>query len=145
MQSGDWCAQNRNAEISKNNTQRIEIMQRDSKGRFVKGVVPEGSSPFNAGVAKEMQLRSAEARKRNKTLREAMIEALQEDGGSGLTKLEVLVRKAMANHANGKLSFQDLKSLASIMGEDKLNIETNGPQVIIVSQQAVEAAKKWSK
>ena len=92
-----------------------------------------------------MQLRSAEARKRNKTLREAMIEALQEDGGNGHTKLEVLVRKAMANHANGKLSFLDLKALASIMGEDKLNIETNGPQVIVVSQQAVEAAKKWSK
>ena len=123
----------------------MEQRQRDSKGRFVKGVVPEGSSPFNAGVAKEMQLRSAEARKRNKTLREAMIEALNEDGGNGLTKLEVLVRKAMANHANGKLSFLDLKALASIMGEDKLNIETNGPQVIVVSQQAVEAAKKWSK
>ena len=111
----------------------------------MKGVVPKGSTPFSAGVAQEMQLRSAEARKRNKTLREAMIEALHEDGGGGMTKLEILVRKAMSNHANGKLSFLDLKSLASIMGEDKLNIETNGPQVIVVSQQAVEAAKKWSK
>lgn len=120
-------------------------MERDSKGRFVKGVVPEGSTPFSAGVAQEMQLRSAEARKRNKTLREAMIEALQEEGGGGYTKLEILVRKAMENHRNGKLSFLDLKSLASIMGEDKLNIETNGPQVIIVSQQSIEAAKKWSK
>ena len=115
--------------------------QRDSKGRFVKG----NTEGISTEVAREYQLRSADARKRNKTLREAMIEALQEDGGNGLTKLEVLVRKAMANHANGKLSFLDLKALASIMGEDKLNIETNGPQVIIVSQQAVEAAKKWSK
>ena len=119
--------------------------QRDSKGRFLPGIRPEVGSPINEGIAREYQLRSAEARKRNKTLREAMIEALHEDGGNGLTKLEVLVRKAMANHANGKLSFLDLKFLASIMGEDKLNIETNGPQVIIVSQQAVEAAKKWSK
>ena len=115
--------------------------QRDSKGRFVKG----NTEGISTEVAREYQQRSAEARKRNKTLREAMIEPLHEDGGNGLTKLEVLVRKAMANHANGKLSFLDLKALASIMGEDKLNIETNGPQVIVVSQQAVEAAKKWSK
>lgn len=115
--------------------------QRDSKGRFVKG----NTEGFSTEVAREYQLRSANARKRNKTLREAMIEALHEDAGNGLTKLEVLVRKAMSNHANGKLSFLDLKFLASIMGEDKLNIETNGPQVIVVSQQAVEAAKKWSK
>ena len=141
MRSGDCCAQNINAEIAKNTAQIIYIMQRDSKGRFVKG----NTEGISTEVAREYQLRSAEARKRNKTLREAMIEALHEDGGNGLTKLEVLVRKAMANHANGKLSFLDLKFLASIMGEDKLNIETNGPQVIIVSQQAVEAAKKWSK
>ena len=115
--------------------------QRDSKGRFVKG----NTEGISTEVARVYQLRSADARKRNKTLREAMIEALHEDGGNGHTKLEVLVRKAMNNHVNGKLSFLDLKFLASIMGEDKLNIETNGPQVIVVSQQAIEAAKKWSK
>ena len=119
--------------------------QRDSRGRFVKGNTEGKNSPISNGFATDMQLRSAEARKRNKTLREAMIEALQEPGGGGYTKLEILVRKAMANHQSGKLSFLDLKFLASIMGEDKLNIETNGPQVIVVSQQAIEAAKKWSK
>ena len=116
-------------------------LERDSKGRFL----PGNKEGISTEVAREYQLRSAEARKRNKTLREAMIEALHEDGGGGMTKLEILVRKAMSNHANGKLSFLDLKSLASIMGEDKLNIETNGPQVIVVSQEAVRAAEKWSK
>ena len=120
-------------------------IQRDSKGRFLPGVTPAAGSPINEGIAREYQARSAEARKRNKTLREAMIEALQEPGGGGYTKLEILVRKAMANHQSGKLSFLDLKFLASIMGEDKLNIETNGPQVIVVSDKAIEAAKKWSK
>lgn len=120
-------------------------MNRDKKGRFIKGNTEGKNSPINNGLATEMQARSVAARKRNKTLREAMIEALQEPGGGGYTKLEILVRKAMANHQNGKLSFLDLKFLASIMGEDKLNIETNGPQVIVVSQQAAEAAKKWSK
>ena len=119
--------------------------QRDSKGRFLPGNTEGKNSPISNGLATEMQLRSAEARKRNKTRREAMIEALQEPGGGGYTKLEILVRKAMANHQSGKLSFLDLKFLASIMGEDKLNIETNGPQVIVVSDKAIEAAKKWSK
>ena len=119
--------------------------ERDNKGRFKKGSSGNPKTQFRGGIAEDMQFRSVEARKRNKTLREAMIEALQEPGGGGYTKLEILVRKAMANHQNGKLSFLDLKCLASIMGEDKLNIETNGPQVIVVSQQAVEAAKKWSK
>ena len=122
-------------------------IERDSKGRFVKGVVPEGSTPFSAGVAQEMQLRSVAARKANKTLREAMLEALAEQapGSNGLTKLEVLVRKAMDNHVKGKLSFLDLKSLSSVLGEDHLKVETDGPQVIVVSQQSIEAAKKWSK
>lgn len=111
----------------------------------MKGNSEGKNSPISNGLASEMQARSVEARKRNKTLREAMIEALQEPGGGGYTKLEILVRKAMANHQSGKLSFLDLKSLASIMGEDKLNIETNGPQVIVVSDKAIEAAKKWSK
>lgn len=119
----------------------MKKLERDAKGRFL----PGNKEGISTEVAREYQLRSAEARKKNKTLREAMIEALQEEGGGGYTKLEILVRKAMENHRNGKLSFLDLKFLASIMGEDKLNIETNGPQVIIVSQQAVEAAKKWSK
>lgn len=120
-------------------------MNRDKNGRFIKGNTEGKNSPISNGLATEMQARSVAARKRNKTLREAMIEALQEPGGGGYTKLEILVRKAMVNHQNGKLSFLDLKFLASIMGEDKLNIETNVPQVIVVSQQAVEAAKKWSK
>lgn len=120
-------------------------MERDSKGRFIKGNTEGKNSPISNGFASDMQARSVEARKKNKTLREAMIEALQEEGGGGYTKLEILVRKAMENHRNGKLSFLDLKFLASIMGEDKLNIETNGPQVIIVSQQSIEAAKKWGK
>lgn len=119
----------------------MKKLERDAKGRFL----PGNKEGISTEVAREYQLRSAEARKKNKTLREAMIEALQEEGGGGYTKLEILVRKAMENHRNGKLSFLDLKSLASIMGEDKLNIETNGPQVIIVSQQSIEAAKKWGK
>ena len=97
-------------------------MKRDEKGRFVKGVTPDGAVPFSEGTAKEMQLRSAEARNRNKTLREALREALMEDGGGGFTKMELLARQAMNNHKNGKLSFKDLRDLAEILGEAQINL-----------------------
>lgn len=97
-------------------------MQRDEKGRFVKGVTPAGAVPFSEGTAKAMQARSAEARKENRTIREALLAALQEEGAEGLTKMEVLVRKAMTNHVKGKLSFRDLRDLAEVLGETKINI-----------------------
>ena len=122
-------------------------MSRNNKGQFQKGEVPEGAVPFSEGVAKEMQRRSAKARKENRTLREALRDSLEKRASSGseMSKLEYLVEKAISNHANGKLTFKDLKNLASVLGEDTLNINTNGPQVIVVSQQAIEASKKWGK
>ena len=119
-------------------------MERDSKGRFVKGIVPEGSTPFSAGVAQEMQLRSAEARKANRTLRETMLAALSEDGGGGVTRMEHLVRKAMENHRKGKLTFHDLKDLAAVLGEGTLNVKTDGPAIVPMTPEAIEALSKWS-
>lgn len=92
-----------------------------------------------------MQARSVAARRHNKTIREAMMEALQEEGGGGYTKLEILVRRAMENHNRGKLTFMDIRCLASIMGEDKLSIETNGPAMVIVPESAIAAIDKWKK
>ena len=69
-----------------------------------------------------MQLRSAASRKRNRTLRETLLAALQEDGGEGMTKMEILVRQAMNNHKKGKLTFHDLKDLAFVLGEAELGI-----------------------
>lgn len=97
-------------------------MERDSKGRFLKGSSGNPTKRFSAGVAQEMQARSAEARKQNKTLREALREALMEDGGGGYTKMEILARKAMENHRSGKLSFRDLSYLATILGEANINV-----------------------
>lgn len=99
---------------------------RDEKGRFIKGKVPEGSTPFCAGTAQEMQARSAAARKRNTTLRETMLRVLQEDAGDGMTHMEKLARKAMSNHEDVRLSFGDLRSLSSLLGEDVINVKTEG-------------------
>ena len=93
-------------------------MQRDKKGRFVKG----NTAGISTDVAREYQQRSAQSRKRNKTLREALCEALMEDGGGGFTKMEILARKAMENHRSGKLSFRDLSYLATILGEANINV-----------------------
>ena len=77
---------------------------------------------ISADVAREYQARSVESRKRNKTLRETLLAALQEDGGGGKTRLEHLVLKAMDNHRKGKLTFHDLKDLAFVLGEAELGI-----------------------
>ena len=97
-------------------------MERDKKGRFTKGNTEGKQFRSSDGVAAAMQARSAEARKQNKTLREALREALMEDGGGGYTKMEILARKAMENHRSGKLSFRDLSYLATIIGEANINV-----------------------
>lgn len=90
--------------------------------KFQPGETPQGAVPFSVESAKEMQLRSAASRKRNRTLRETLLAALQEDGGEGMTKMEILVRQAMNNHKKGKLTFHDLKDLAFVLGEAELGI-----------------------
>lgn len=119
-------------------------MERDSKGRFKKGVTPQCAVPISEGIAKEYQARSVAKRKENKTIAETLRAYLETDGGGGHTKGELLIMQAVNNHKNGKLTFRDLKDLARILGEDTLNIKTEGPQVVVVSQQAVQAAQKWS-
>jgi len=90
--------------------------------KFQPGETPQGAVPFSEESAKEMQLRSAASRKRNRTLRETLLAALQEDGGEGMTKMEILVRQAMNNHKKGKLTFHDLKDLSFVLGEAELGI-----------------------
>lgn len=112
--------------------------------KFQPGETPQGAITINEDIAKEYQRRSAEARKRNHTLRETLLVALQEDGGEGMTKLEVLVRQAMNNHKKGKLTFRDLKDLAAVLGEQTINVKTDGPQIVPMPPEAIEALGKWA-
>lgn len=112
--------------------------------KFKPGETPPGAVPISEEIAKEYQQRSAAARKKNRTLREAMLEALQEDGGNGLTKLDILARKAMDNHRKGRLTFRDLKDLAAILGEQTINVKTDGPQIVPMPPEAIEALGKWA-
>ena len=126
-------------------------MARDEKGRFVKGETPEGARPINEGMAKEYQARSAVARKENRKERQTIAEVLRKQleekaaDGSQLTKLEYMVAKTLQNHSKGTLSLKDLTYLQKLLGEDTLNINTNGPQIIVVSAAAVQSANKWAK
>ena len=94
--------------------------------KFKPGQSGNPATQISGDIAEKMQARSAEARKRNRTLREATLAALQEDGGGGKTRLEHLVLKAMDNHRKGRLTFRDLKDLAAILGEDVLRIQHEG-------------------
>lgn len=126
-------------------------MARDEKGRFVKGETPKGAVPINEGIAKEYQARSAAARKENNKERQTIAEVLRKQleekaaDGSEMTKMEYLVARTLQNHSKGMLSLKDLTYLQKLLGEDTININTNGPQIIVVSAAAVQSGKKWAK
>lgn len=107
--------------------------QRDSKGRFVKG----NTEGISTEVARVYQARSAEARKRNRTLAEAVRAALEKKAteGSPMIRLEYLAEKAIANHATGDMTFKDLRDLQKLLGEDVQNVNLSGEARIVVASQ----------
>lgn len=130
-------------------------MERDAKGRFVKG----NTHAISADVARDMQLRSAASRlanKRGAELVQAMlagavkdpkvIAALEAAGydTKGLTN-EIAIHARQIEKAQKTGDTKAYTALMKAAGYDTLNIKTDGPQVIVVSQQSVEASKKWGK
>lgn len=111
--------------------------------KFKKGETPPGAIPFSEGIAKEMQARSAQARRTNRTLREVLREALDEEAAPGMTRLEALARKALANHYNGKLTMKDLKDLSAVLGEQTINVKTDG--IVNISVGSPEVADALDK
>ena len=94
---------------------------RDNKGRFTKGNTEGKNSPIRNGLATEMQALSVAQRIENRTLRETVLYVLREKEKSGLTKQERIVREALEGSDRG-ISIKDLRDLAEILGESKLNI-----------------------
>ena len=117
--------------------------ERDEKtGRFKKGKSGNPATQFSGGRAEEMQLRSAEARKRNRTLAETLRAELDRkaSSGSALTKMEYLVQKALSNHAQGTLTLKDLTYMQKILGEETLNVNHHGLalNITVGSQQTAD-------
>ena len=125
-------------------------MARNEKGQFLPGN-KEGHRFTRNGDATEAGAKGnivrEEKRKERQTLAEVLRQQLQEKAadGSPMTRLEYLVAKAISNHAKGALSLKDLTYLQKLLGEDVLNIKTDGPQVVVVSDKSIRAAEKWSK
>ena len=91
-------------------------------------------------------LASGAARRERATLRAVLLEELDEkDERTGLTRRQLLIKKAMANHAKGKLSFKDLKDLADLLGESiqNVNVQTDAP-IVAMTPEAIQALGKWA-
>lgn len=89
---------------------------------------------------------SGAARREKATLRSVLLEELDEkDERTGLTRRQLLIKKAMANHAKGKLSFKDLKDLADLLGESiqNVSVQTDAP-IVAMTPEAIQALGKWA-
>ena len=102
-------------------------MERDAKGRFVKGNT-EGHRFTSGGYAAECGKNGVEKREQNRTVAEVLRAALAEKASSGspMTKLEYLASKAIQTHATDEITFKDLRDLQKILGEDVKEINING-------------------
>ena len=109
-------------------------MDRDSKGRFIKG----NTAGISTDVARDYQLRSVESRKANKTLADVVRKALEKKATSGseMTRMEYLAEKAINNHAIGEMTFKDLRDLQKLLGEDVKTIDFgDGIKIVVESQE----------
>ena len=124
-------------------------MERNEKGQFLPGN-KEGHRFTRNGDATEAGAKGnivrEEKRKERQTLAEVLRQQLQEKAadGSPMTRLEYLVAKAISNHAKGALSLKDLTYLQKLLGEDVLNIKTDGPvlNVVVGTPEAAEGLQR---
>ena len=99
---------------------------RDEKGRFRKGHSGNKECQFSAGTAEEMQLRSAEARKDNRIVADALRRALLgKDPDTGNPMIESIVKGA-AERARKGGTFSDVRVAADILGELEQKIDHSG-------------------
>ena len=100
--------------------------ERDNKGRFVKGQMPPVGNPINEGTAREMQSRSAEARKENRIVAETLRRALLgNDPETGNPMIVSIVENTLKRTNKGG-SMGDLRVAADILGELEQKIDHSG-------------------
>ncbi len=124
-------------------------MARDEKGRFLPGN-KEGHRFTRNGDARESGAKGTAVREERKKERQTLADVLREElqkkaaSGSPMSKLEYLVAKAIENHAKGALSLKDLTYLQKLLGEDVLNIKTDGPvlNIVVGTPEAAEGLNR---
>lgn len=100
--------------------------ERDEKGRFVKGVTPTGAIPFSEGTAKEMQKKSAEARKDNRIIATALRNALlEQDPETGDPTIVTIVKK-VTDRVKTSGGANDLRTMADTLGELEQKVQVDG-------------------
>ena len=104
-------------------------LQRDSKGRFVKGN-DEGikfkSGPEQSELARKGAYATNEVMRKKRLLREVLREELDKETakGSGVTKMEAVVA-AVVQGLYQKPNAKGLKIMAEILGEMEVNVNLN--------------------
>lgn len=76
-----------------------------------------------------------------KTLAETLRAELAKDAGSGLTKQEYIVAKCLQTLATGNVTPKDLKTMAEVLGELKVNLDVSGDSLIKVVRNDEQAEK----
>lgn len=120
----------------------MATMERDKKGRFVKGN-KEGHRFSSNGEASECGRKGGTARIENRKLADILREQLAQKAGDGtMTKYEYLVAKAIANGAkDAKFSMRDLKDLQALLGENVQKVEHTGSVTEIIVRSEEERRK----
>ena len=105
--------------------------KRDNKGRFIKGneIGRENLKPFTREQAAEMgrkgSVKSAETKRRNKLLKEVLMEQLDQEmptkEGGKVTRREMIVMATLKNLYD-KPSAKGLKIIAEVCGEMEINV-----------------------
>jgi len=95
--------------------------ERDEKGRYL-----PGNGPISKEVAREYQLRSAEARKENRLIASAVERALlKKHKETGEPVIDTVVEK-IVERLDGNGSTGDLRVLADVLGELSQKVDVNG-------------------
>lgn len=127
--------------------------------RYKKGESGSPEKRISAEIAQEYQRRSVKSRLANKQGQE-LVRAMLQEGVQDPIVLEALkragfnIKKAsneLAMHARQIEKAQktgDTKAYNAVMkaaGYDTLNVKTDGPAIVPMTPEAIEALSKWSK
>lgn len=115
--------------------------KRDNKGRFIKGneIGQENLVHFTKENASDMgrkgSVKSAETKRRNKLLREVLMEQLDQEittkNGEKITRREAIVAATLKNLYD-KPSAKGLKIIAEVCGEMEINVNVNQAEKPII-------------
>ena len=103
-----------------------QIMERDKKGRFIKGNT-EGRKYREGDGRLSERIEGGKNSGKQTTMASVLRAELEKSAGkgTGMTKWEYVVAKCLENLAKGKCTPQDLKNIAEVLGELKTNIDLN--------------------